>query len=83
MVQKNINEIYKQLQDFGLSQLDASLVADCINMQKECSWQNNDPITPEVIEKANKYLKENNLGIYIILTPSRFDKFIWETKKLR
>ncbi|MCX8163535.1 MAG: hypothetical protein N3D10_03190 [Candidatus Micrarchaeota archaeon] len=80
---KKIEELYNTLKSFGLSQLDASLVADCINMKKECSWQNNDPITDQAVEKANKFIKENNFGFSISVSPSRFDKYIWEVKKIR
>ncbi|MFN3909721.1 MAG: hypothetical protein ACK4J0_00620 [Candidatus Anstonellaceae archaeon] len=82
MQQPKIMEVFNQLKSFGLSELDASLVADCINHKKECSWQNNDLITSEAVEKANKYLIENKLGLIISVNPSRFDKFIWETKKI-
>jgi len=83
MVREDILTIYEDLKKLGLSELDASLVADCINMQKACTWQNSDPITPEAVDKANDYLSQKNINMRIIVSPSRFDKFIWETKKLR
>jgi len=82
MGREDILLIFEDLKKLGLSELDASLVADCINMQKACTWQNSDPITQEAIQKANEYLSKKNINLKIIVSPSRFDKFIWETKKI-
>ncbi|MEM3362134.1 MAG: hypothetical protein QXH71_00870 [Candidatus Anstonellaceae archaeon] len=79
---EKIKELFNNLKTFGISQLDASLIADCINMKKECTWQNNDPITQEAINKADEYIK-TNFGFSVKITPSRFDKYIWEVKKIK
>ncbi|PIT84529.1 hypothetical protein COU37_02885 [Candidatus Micrarchaeota archaeon CG10_big_fil_rev_8_21_14_0_10_45_29] len=76
-----IPQVMESFREFGLSKLDSELLADCINVQKACTWQNNDEITDEAVEKAKAFLNENKLGILVEVTPSRFGKFIWETKK--
>jgi len=76
-----IPQVLESFRSFGLSQLDSELLADCINVQKACTWQNNDDITDEAVAKAKAFLNENKLGILVEVTPSRFGKFIWETKK--
>ena len=76
-----IPQVMESFREFGLSKLDSELLADCINVQKACTWQNNDDITDEAVAKAKAFLNENKLGILVEVTPSRFGKFIWETKK--
>ena len=79
----NINQVMDTFRGFGLSQLDAELLADCINVQKACSWQNNEEITDEAILKTKDFLKQNQLGIAVEVTPARFGKYIWETTKVK
>ena len=78
----NIAQVMDSFKSFGLSQLDSELLADCINVQKACSWQNNDDVTEEAIAKTKEFLLENKLGINVQVTPARFGKFIWETTKV-
>ncbi len=78
----NINQVMDAFKNFGLSQLDSELLADCINVQKACTWQNNDEITDQAILKTKNFLSENKLGIAVEVTPARFGKFIWETTKV-
>jgi D-alanyl-D-alanine carboxypeptidase len=78
-----INQVMDSLRSFGVSQLDAELLADCINVQKACTWQNNDELSDEAIEKTKAFLNQNQLGIAVEITPGRFGKFIWETTKVK
>lgn len=78
-----IPQVMQNFRDFGLSQLDAELLTDCINVQKACTWQNNDEITDDALEKTKVFLKQNNLGISVEVTPARFGKYIWETTRIK
>ena len=79
----SITQVMDSFRNFGLSQLDSELLADCINVQKACSWQNNDETTDEAIAKAKEFLMENKLGIAVQVTPVKYDKYIWETTKVK
>ena len=76
-------QVMERLQSMGLSHLDASLVTDCVNVQKACLWQNTDDVTPEQVAIAKKFLLKNRLGINVEVTNARFGKFIWETTLVR
>ncbi|MFH0927407.1 MAG: hypothetical protein V1822_02400 [Candidatus Micrarchaeota archaeon] len=78
-----IPQVLDSFKSFGLSKLDSELLTDCINVQKACSWQNNDEITDEGVIKAKEFLKQNQLGIDLQVTPAKFGKFIWETTKVK
>lgn len=77
------SDVMAALKSCGLSQLDASLVTDCVNVQKACMWQNTDDVTPEQVATAKEFLLKNNLGINVDVTNARFGKFIWETTLVR
>jgi len=79
----NITKVMDSFRNFGISQLDSELLADCINVQKSCSWQNNDEISEDAIAKTKEFLLENKLGITVQITPSKYGKFIWETTKIK
>lgn len=79
----SITQVMDSFRNFGLSQLDSELLADCINVQKACSWQNNEEITDEALARAKEFLMENKLGIVVQVTPARFGKYIWETTKVK
>lgn len=79
----NVQQVADKLKSFGISELDANLVTDCINVGKSCSWQNNDPITGEAVLKARDFIKENGFGIHLDVFDSGRDKFIWEVKLLK
>ncbi len=74
-------EVYDQLLKFGVPQLDAGLITDCLNVGKACMWQNDDPIENGAVEKVNALILEKNLGMRVIASPSRWGKTIWEVKK--
>jgi len=78
-----INKVMETFRGYGLSQLDSELLADCINVQKACSWQNNEEITDEAIAKTKEFLSQNQLGVTVEVTPARFGKYIWETTKVK
>ena len=78
-----VQQVADELKSYGFSELDANLVTDCVNIGKSCTWQNNDEIKAESVIKAQKYLKENNLGIALDVFVGKFGKFIWETKVVK
>ena len=77
------SDVMAGLKACGLSQLDASLVTDCVNVQKACLWQNTDDVTPEQAAAAQEFLLKNHLGINVEVTNARFGKYIWETTLVR
>ncbi len=77
------SDVMAALQACGLSQLDASLVTDCVNVQKACMWQNTDEVTSGQAAAAKEFLLKNGLGINVEVTNARFGKFIWETTLVR
>jgi len=79
----NISQVMSTFRSFGLSQLDSELLADCINVQKSCTWQNNDEVTDEAIAKTKQFLMQNQLGINVEVSSARFGKYIWETTKVK
>lgn len=74
-------QVLRELRCFGIPELDAGLIADCVNMHKACVWQNTDEPKEEAVRAANRFLSDNKLGIQVEMTPGRWGgKFIWETK---
>jgi len=73
-------QVMERLRGIGLSQLDAGLVTDCVNVHKAVMWQNTDEVSDAQVASAKKFLAENRLGISLEVTPGRFGKYIWETK---
>ena len=71
-------QVHTHLRSLGLSELDSSLIADCINVHKSCSWQNNDEVTSNAVEAARKFIAENKLGVDVKMSPARYGKYIWE-----
>ncbi|MCX6769316.1 MAG: hypothetical protein NT051_01400 [Candidatus Micrarchaeota archaeon] len=76
-------EIHDKVMAMGVSDLDAGLVADCINVGKSTSWMNNDPVSDSINEKLRAFILEHSYAFEIIVTPVRTDKFIWDVKKRR
>lgn len=74
------SQVIAALRESGISELDAGLIADCVNMHKACTWQNDEEPKGDAVSGANKFLSENKLGIVVEMSPARFGKFIWETK---
>ncbi len=77
------SDVMAALKAYGLSQLDAELVTDCVNVQKACMWQNTDDVTPEQAAAVKEFLLKNHLGINVEVTNARFGKYIWETTLVR
>ncbi len=77
------SDVMSNLRSIGLSQLDAELVTDCVNVQKACMWQNTDEVTDAQISAAKEFLVKNRLGINVEVTNARFGKYIWETTLVR
>ncbi|MFA6328821.1 MAG: hypothetical protein WCY41_05230 [Candidatus Micrarchaeia archaeon] len=76
-------EVHDKVMAMGVSDLDAGLVADCLNVGKSTSWMNNDPVSDSINDKIKAFLAENSYAFEIIVTPVRGDKFIWDVKKRR
>ena len=83
LVKLTPKEVHDTVMKMGVSDLDAGLVADCLNVGKSTSWMNNDPVSDGINEKMRVFLAENGYGFEIIVTPVRCDKFIWDVKKRR
>lgn len=76
-------EVHDKVMAMGVSDLDAGLVADCLNVGKSTSWMNNDMVGEGINGKMKSFLAENGYGFEITVTPVRMDKFIWDVKKRR
>jgi hypothetical protein len=76
-------EVHSWVMSMGVSDLDAGLVADCLNVGKSTSWMNNDLVSESINEKMRAFLAEHGYGFEITVTPVRMDKFIWDVKKKR
>ena len=76
-------EVHAKVMSMGVSDLDAGLVADCLNVGKSTSWMNNDPVSDNINDKMKAFIVENGYGFEITVTPVRCDKFIWDVKKRR
>ncbi len=76
-------EVHDKVMSMGVSDLDAGLVADCLNVGKSTSWMNNDPVAEGINEKIKAFIAENGYGFEITVTPVKMDKFIWDVKKRR
>ncbi|MCX8197634.1 MAG: hypothetical protein N3F07_00345 [Candidatus Micrarchaeota archaeon] len=74
-------QVYDRLVSYGVSDLDAGLVADCINVGKSTTWMNNDPVAEDINQKLAQFLKEHRLGFEITVTPVKMGKYIWDVKK--
>ncbi|MEM4554227.1 MAG: hypothetical protein QXT25_00040 [Candidatus Anstonellaceae archaeon] len=75
-------QLYDALMALGISNLDAGLIADCINVGKSTTWMNNDPVPAEVNQKLQDFVKQHGLNFRITVTPVKLDKYIWEVKML-
>jgi hypothetical protein len=83
-VQKiSAREVHDTIMAMGVSDLDAGLVADCLNVGKSTSWMNNDPVADNINDKLRAFIAQNGYGFEITVTPVRCDKFIWDVKKKR
>ncbi|MFA4983364.1 MAG: hypothetical protein WC588_04060 [Candidatus Micrarchaeia archaeon] len=76
-------EVHDKVMSMGVSDLDAGLVADCLNVGKSTSWMNNDMVSDDINGKMKAFLAENGFGFEVTVTPVRCDKFIWDVKKRR
>ncbi len=79
----NGSQVLERLKAIGLSELDAGLVTDCVNVHKAVMWQNTDEVSDAQVAAARKFLDDNRLGVSVEVSPGRFGKFIWETKLVR
>jgi len=75
--------VHQHLRSLGISELDSSLITDCVNVHKACSWQNNEEVGDSAVASARKFLAENRLGIDVMMSPARFGKFIWEVSLVK
>jgi hypothetical protein len=76
-------EVHDKVMGMGVSDLDAGLVADCINVGKSTTWMNNDPVADNINERLASFIQENGYGFEITVSPVRMDKYIWDVKKKR
>lgn len=76
------SQIYDKLISFGLSDVDAKVLLDCIVSGKPCSWVNNDEIKPGTEQILNDFMKDSNLRVKITYIETR-NKYIWEVSKLK
>jgi hypothetical protein len=76
-------EVHDRVMAMGVSDLDAGLVADCLNVGKSTSWMNNDMVGEGINDKLRAFLSEHGYGFEVTVTPVRMDKFIWDVKKRR
>jgi len=74
-------EVHATMMSFGVSDLDAGLVADCLHVGKSTTWMNNDPVADNINDKVDAFLKEHGYGFEITVTPVRMGKYIWDVKK--
>jgi len=74
-------EVHDKIMSFGVSDLDAGLVADCLHVGKSTTWMNNEQVSEGINEKLSAFLKENGYSFDIIVTPVKMGKFIWDVKK--
>lgn len=81
-----VNQIdgHKVLADilaFGISDVDAKVILDSIIYKTSTSWVNNDSIDDARLAALNKYITDNNFGLYVAITsvPTR-NKFVWDVK---
>jgi hypothetical protein len=74
-------EVHDRIMAFGASDLDAGLVADCLNVGKSTTWMNNDPVAEDINERLAAFLKEHGYGFEITVTPVKMGKYIWDVKK--
>jgi len=75
-------QVHDHVMSLGASDLDAGLVADCLNVGKSTTWMNNDPVSDSINEKFASFLKEHGYGFEITVTPTR-GRYIWDVKKRR
>lgn len=73
-------EVHDAVMSFGVSDLDAGLVADCLHVGKSTTWMNNDPVADNINEKLASFVKEHGYGFEITVTPTR-GRYIWDVKK--
>ncbi|MCX8174748.1 MAG: hypothetical protein N3E51_00890 [Candidatus Micrarchaeota archaeon] len=74
-------QVHDTLMSFGVSDLDAGLVADCLNVGKSTTWMNSDPVASDAPEKIAAFLKQHGYGFEITITPVKMGKYIWDVKK--
>ncbi len=74
-------EVHDKVMAFGVSDLDAGLVTDCLHVGKSTTWMNNDPVADNINEKLAAFIQEHGYGFEITVTPVRMGKYIWDVKK--
>ena len=75
-------EIHDKLMSFGVSDLDAGLVADCLNVGKSTTWMNNEEVPGNINELIGGFIAQNGYKFRVTVTPARMGKYIWDVKKL-
>lgn len=76
--------IYKNILSFGISEVDAQVILDCIVAKRSCSWVNNDHVDEKTLKALDDYIIANNFNISIKVdaVPTR-NKYVWEIKAKR
>jgi len=72
--------VHDTVMSYGVSDLDAGLVADCLHVGKSTTWMNNDPVSDNINERLSGFLKQHGYGFEITVTPVR-GRYIWDVKK--
>lgn len=73
-------QVHDTVMSMGVSDLDAGLIADCLNVGKSTSWMNNEDVPSDINQKLSAFLKGNGYGFEITVTPAR-GRYIWDVKK--
>ena len=74
--------VHDTVMSYGVSDLDAGLVADCLHVGKSTTWMNNDPVSDNINERLKGFLAEHGYGFEITVIPVR-GRYIWDVKKHR
>lgn len=76
-------EVHDRVMAMGVSDLDAGLIADCLNVGKSTTWMNNEQVSEDINGKLKSFLDENGYAFDITVTPVKMGKYIWDVKKRR
>jgi hypothetical protein len=77
-------DIHKKLMEFGVSDLDAGLVVNCVQKMSSYTWLNTDPISKEQINNVNEYFAQNDIKIKIEMSEVPHQgKYIWDVKLVK
>ena len=73
--------VYNDLLGIGITEHDASLLADCMVTGKSCSWINNDKIEKENVKALLNYIQNNSIPVVLsIKYLETREKYIWDVK---